>query len=1049
MEIYQPANFFLVRCPLLPAETFLQLFPQEVRQPDEAYQHTYGEARRLVSLPLVERALRVASTDIFEGIAYMQENAPTRRRERAYSRVLRYLNRMCMRPTPFGLFAGVAVGTFSDETTLQAGSPLLHHTRTRPDMSWLLALIQQIEEDAELVPCLRVQANQAVFVAGHRAVLPHADVYGIGDARSITLRATPVVCFVLEAAREPLPYVHLARKVQEAFPTASPQQVEQLLRQLWENHFLISDLRPPLTSAQPERYVLDRLRQLEQTAPLAAQLEEVIELAGAVDRAEQPLERLVYKQQQLLPNQKGQAFQLDVALHLERPQLHRQIGEEVTEAVEVLMRLSTASGYSAHLQQYAHAFVERYGLDAEVPVLELLSPEMGLDAPPGYLEPPRSYALPPMERARSEKRDQLLCSLLAETLQKGHDNLHLTDELVQQLTLWEPDGQHLAPPPALELFLQVQAESPEAIDRGEWVGVIAPSGLSYGGRTFCRFFDVLGEYGLNRLRAYTRQEEALFSEDVIFAEMSYLPIFGRGANVAIRPDLRDYEIVLNTTPSARHVLSLQDLVVGVVGERFSLRSRSLGKEVIVTQSHLLNLQRAPNVCRFLLEISEQRMAGPALFDWGMMASAPFLPRVTRGKMILSPARWNLRPAMIELDGDGSEQERFFRGVRRWRELWRVPRYVYLSHFDNRLLLDLEHPLCVAELREELTKAKDGLRLEEMLPDFSHLWLRNAEGQPYVAELVVPVLLRDRALLQRSSEQAAIQQKVYPPRPVSQLERRQLPGEAWTYLKLYTVPGRHDEVIAGPLRTLVAALQEACLIDRWFFLRYADPAPHLRVRFHASSEQHQETVLLSVLDWARELVRRGIISNIVMESYDREIERYGGPEAIDALEQVFTGDSERTSALVVALYNGLLTLDTKLVAVFTLDCLFEQWGYDFAERLAFLQKRTRKYEASDVFRPLRKQFCALLEGEPDAQRDLLCELSLDREGIVRQTASHIRQLAQKGALWMPEPFILESLAHMHINRLLGMDLQQERTLYACWRHALESVQKRRIAKEGKS
>ncbi|MEV4427714.1 lantibiotic dehydratase C-terminal domain-containing protein [Streptomyces sp. NPDC053792] len=45
--------------------------------------------------------------------------------------------------------------------------------------------------------------------------------------------------------------------------------------------------------------------------------------------------------------------------------------------------------------------------------------------------------------------------------------------------------------------------------------------------------------------------------------------------------------------------------------------------------------------------------------------------------------------------------------------------------------------------------------------------------------------------------------------------------------------RQDETVAGPLLGLVAGLKGEGLLNRWFYIRYTAPFPHLRLRVHGT------------------------------------------------------------------------------------------------------------------------------------------------------------------------------------------------------------------------
>ncbi|QBD75434.1 hypothetical protein EPA93_05220 [Ktedonosporobacter rubrisoli] len=1068
-SLYSSADFYLIRAPLLPAQAFLSLtsgspalVEGSLEQRLQAQQNAcIQELQILAKDPRVMGALAVASPSLLESVEKLARvKASPARNERTYAGLLRYLIRMSTRPTPFGLFSGVAAGTFADTTSLHLAFPPLAGTRSRPDMSWLLSLLQKIEANQEVVSQLRVSANQLAYVAGGRVLLPVADTYGQQDNRAISLRATSVVLKALELAQHFLPYAELHRALQEAFPSALPQQIDRLLWQLWENHLLVSDLHPPLTAARPAHYVYRRLSQVRDDEELGSRLGTVLRHMEELDAASPDTLLEKFKQTQdaqekLLPagEKPRMQIQMDASLALKAAGLHDSIGKAAAQIAELLLRMTPVPEGPAHLKEYRSLFSEKYGEHAEVPLLDLLSPEHGLDAPAGYTQPPRSSPLRSSgAQSDNNERERILQDLVMWTVNQRRIEVELTDGLLGRLESWSPRREQA--PRSLEIYLQVHAHSRAALDRGEWQAVLSPNcGSLDAGRTFGRFFDILGEQEKEQLRALIAREESLLPE-AIFAELSYQPPLARSANVAIRPPLRSYEIVVGTTPSVplERVLLLSDLVVSIRNGRFYLRSLRLGKQVVVCQTHMLNIQLAPNVCRFISEISYDGLPLLSSFQWGKLDTAPFLPRVVRKEgtatLVLSPAQWKLHAGTIEARGTGSEEARWFAGLQYWREHWQVPRYVYLAEFDNRLLLDLEQPMLVAQLRAKLSASKETrLTLQELLPDFAGLWLRDEQEAGYFSEIVVP-LLRSDALDSSAQREARLVQPTISPRVVTPRERKYFPGERWCYFKLYAAPRQHDEIIAGPLRDLIRALHERRLIDCWFYLRYTDPESHLRLRVRAREDASIQPLFTTLLQWSRQLAEQGWLNRYSIDSYERETERYGGPASIELLEQVFSIDSSVVSNVLAAQFAHQLTLEPLEVAVFTLDSFFAAWGYDFERRLQWIRARTEPYALSKEFRPVRKRYCELLapwQVQPDtslqAQRELLLKLTSVQNVPLGAVGRQVRALAEQGELWRTEDDILASLAHMHKIRLLDLDRQKEQRMYAFWRQSLESIGRR--------
>src|SRR5579875_2524691 len=803
----------------------------------------------------------------------------------------------------------------------------------------------------------------------------------------------------------------------------------------------------------------------------------------------------ITEREKLLAGNKQLPLQVDAILQLQATTLRSSIGRAAARAGAFLLSQTPLIDGWPHLKEYRMRFQETYGEGAEVPLLDLLSPENGLDAPEGYERPRRTYRLPPRVQTQSEEngpRNRLLLNLVMNAVNTESLEVELTDDIQRRLARWTPKLEDA--PLSLEIYLHVQATSREAIDQGEWSAMVGRHwGSPSGGRTFGRFFDLWKAPDLAALRSLLKREEELLP-DVIFAEISYQPWKARQANVAIRPPLRTYEIAVGITPSVlpERVIPLNDLVVGVQNGRFYVRSQRLRKRVLVCQSHMLNTRVAPNPCRFISEIANDGQPQVSEFDWGAAIHAPFLPRVfikegKASKLVLTPARWYLQEETIEPEGAGSEEARWFKGLQRWRKQWRVPRYVYLSEIDQRLLVDLEHPLMVEEVRNALGKAKayGRVALDELLPDFEHLWLRDSQDKGYFSEIVVPLLRADAFKRKANVEEAASveekpllsQNTEFPNSPTHSTaqplsyslesqrdspkqcgprervllarERRRFPGEDWAYLKLYAALSQHEEIIAGPLREIVSVLQKQKLIDRWFFIRYFDPEPHLRVRFHAREGVDVQTIHTNVLPWSAHLARHGLLQRSSLETYEREVERYGGPDAIDLVERAFTTDSASVSNIIASRYARQITLDLLLVTVWTLDRFFEAWGWKAQQRLLWVQNATvnKKYAFSQEFHRERNLYCDLFAPQGHTKPELieqytrLCKLVRPQEEELGILGAQVRKLAEMARLWVTEETLMGSLTRMHVNRLMGIDRAQEARVYAFWRYTLESLERR--------
>ncbi len=151
--------------------------------------------------------------------------------------VVRYLVRSAGRPTPFGLFAGVALVRFGPTASLRFGSA--HRTVCRADATWLDEIIGELEAGPVLM-CLDVVFNSLAFERAGQLVIPRA-------AGRAEIGLTDPVAVVRDTARDPVRFVNLADVLAAKFPDVASDRIEELLRRLVAEEFLITSLRAPMT----------------------------------------------------------------------------------------------------------------------------------------------------------------------------------------------------------------------------------------------------------------------------------------------------------------------------------------------------------------------------------------------------------------------------------------------------------------------------------------------------------------------------------------------------------------------------------------------------------------------------------------------------------------------------------------------------------------------------------------------------------------------------------------------------------------------------------
>ena len=516
-------------------------------------------------------------------------------------------------------------------------------------------------------------------------------------------------------------------------------------------------------------------------------------------------------------------------------------------------------------------------------------------------------------------RDALLLHWLADG---DASALELTPRRIEALGAAAGDAPPL--PDAFAVVATLLAAGEDAVAAGRFrVGLTAAGGPS-GANLLARFGRADRRLAA-LVRGHLRAEEAL-RPDALFAEIIHLPEGGIG-NVLLRPRLRRHEIPYLGRASARGEarIAVGDLTVSVVGERVVLRSRRLEREVVPRLTAAHNFAHPANlaVYRFLCALQGQGVHGRLAFSFGALDVAAHLPRVTRGRLVLAPERWNLSADELAPLGDPDEALGF-RATQTLRERRRLPRWIAIAETDNLLPVDLDNAISVAMAGRRLRRRARATLVELFLgPD--DLVLHGPEGR-FAHQLVVPFV---RA---RSSVPASAPVR----RPVARpADRTAAPGSPWLYAKLYTSVSATDALLASVARPVVAVARAHGSADGWFFARYGDPDWHLRLRLHGDPRALLRDVMPQLCAAAAPALADGRVRRLAFDTYERELERYGGPDGMALSERLFTADSDAALELI-GLTPGDGGADARWrVTLLGIDRLLDDLGLDLGVRRGVL------------------------------------------------------------------------------------------------------------------
>ncbi|NME66792.1 thiopeptide-type bacteriocin biosynthesis protein [Flammeovirga aprica] len=113
------------------------------------------------------------------------------------------------------------------------------------------------------------------------------------------------------------------------------------------------------------------------------------------------------------------------------------------------------------------------------------------------------------------------------------------------------------------------------------------------------------------------------------------------------------------------------------------------------------------------------------------------------------------------------------------------------------------------------------------------------------------------------------------------------GDGWLYFKIYGGVKHLEGLLYNQIHTYSQNLLHSRVIDKFFFIRYADPDYHLRVRFHISPQSNYsiDTLLQEFNKILEYSIHERLVYRYSLDCYSRELERYG-EDKIQLAEEFF-------------------------------------------------------------------------------------------------------------------------------------------------------------------
>ncbi|QNK61933.1 lantibiotic dehydratase [Pedobacter sp. PAMC26386] len=519
----------------------------------------------------------------------------------------------------------------------------------------------------------------------------------------------------------------------------------------------------------------------------------------------------------------------------------------------------------------------------------------------------------------------------------------------------------------------------------------------------CTANALLGRFSLaseevTRIGQRFAQIEQEANPGVLFFDIGY-QIEKHADNINRRKAIYNYELPILSWPESNQILALDDIMVSVRGEELILHSAKYGKRLIPKLASAYNYSRSDlTVYRFLSDLQHQGLHTSLSINLStIFPGLLHYPRAQYKNVILSPERWQV-PEYLCKEADAASLVR----LNDWLHQIKLQKPFKCGNGDQTLTFTpgIEEDMYSFLL---FCRNKEDLYIEEtFIPNLPQVIDEN--DAPYLPEFIVNL---------EHNEQ------IYIPYPFKGLWNNDhyfsnlfLPGKEWLYFEIYCHSSKSDSILLHLHKELIISAGKK--IKKWFFIRYNDPADHIRLRLQLKDAKDGQELTACLSDLIEPYITSGIVADLQLKIYRQETERYGLAR-MNLIETCFGINSDFILAIIAKPFE---TNDLYILSITLIENVLRKSGYTMEQQLQFYERMHTNF---------------MTEFNIQSEETKKINLSYKNFNIDGLTVP-LNKLLQKKAIQTELSFLnslnacldteksslLSDLFHMHTNRVFNHD-----------------------------
>lgn len=1024
---YNFFNDFVLRTPERPLKD-LNLFLQKDRNDQ------YDFIKRFFSDPINNKALLIASEELFKSFEKFSQCQITdaKKEKHVFKSLVKYFLRMTTRPTPFGLFSGLNVGSLGDETCLILDPK---KDQVSKDYRYIFGkeILRELIKNQSISKKLKYSLSNTLYRVGSnwRYTEYTENSSGTRDFKITELDGSALLnSLFVEFKYKSFYKNEIVQSIKNQFPDEILEDIEHFVDELFLNQVINLDSSNGIYDQDVFSYCINLLKHIDneqlilidynkQQYSVSEFIKKLSDWKSIVGK------ELVSSFCESKNNERSESREKIVINQIngvERCVINKELLKDVSGLIDLLS--PWYKNENAFLSTFKKQFKEKFE-DLEVPFLTVFDPDLGINI--GKQNDSKNHL------KKSDTSNIWLSSIQQYLLKKI---IEIKNTNANTLEL-DPDELRFPQKNTTVNLGQTVTGLGKIVNiNGTQTLYIKGLGDSSATCVLTRFAG--NDTQIDKLIETIVDKESVFSDEgnYISAELVHLPEDNFG-DLLKRPLIRNFFLPYITTSSLEvdRKIDLQDLVVSVANDIILIRSLKHNKYINIKLStaHNFTYKSLP-IYQFLAEIQTQNALKGLGLDWTWCNGIiNHIPRIKFGGLLLSLQTWifsfdDLKHLTVQDNANMSI-------IESWRTKHQIPRYITIDEEDNELFIDLEDNTCIDLFLSVVKKAKRIIKLTEFIFSNENSCVRDNDENGYAHEIFFTLYNTENvfnipAIGSLDDDNKSDKFEI---------------GSEWVYLKFYCEEKSAEKLLTDIIYPLKYNLIKQNIISKWFFIRYIDPEPHLRIRFKIKKLEYISNFYQVINDLIRKSKKNVLIKKIQIERYQRELSRYG-IDTIEFVETIFRLQSDFILDLLN--FGEIDNLTRRRLSLIYIDEFLKLFGYHTDTKEAFCKQLADAFlnefgNSTDI----RKMLMGEYKSEKDFFKnfgDLNCLNSFDN--VISKTLKNCLRSSELSAGKIVRHYknetsnfklgnIIASIIHMFMNRLYLLKPREEElnTYNLLWLH----------------